>query len=166
MLEKHTVSADKAVAAATDLMQRRILLPYSFQILHREFAIGIKTNCVLLSEAFHRLELPLDQTCQSESAIWEIAAETRGEAGASLISRPDIDLIEIYRIGPSCAARMDSGSWFALTPPSLNGVGFAMVTGNERDQIHQLSSYLRTVLRFLDDACGRSLPSLTLEVTA
>jgi len=71
-----------------------------------------------------------------------------------------------HRFGPSFALRLGSGSWFAHTPPSLSGAGFAMVNGTERDRIHQLSVYLRAIAQFLHDAGARSIAALTLEASA
>jgi hypothetical protein len=164
--EKHFLTADKVVAATTDLLHRRIFLPYSLQFSLRESVVLLKTNSTLMSEVFRRLELPLEPVSEVVNATWEIAVETERESGASRGTEPEIGQTEIYRFGSSCAVRMSSGSWFAHTPPAFDGVGFAMVTGDECDQIHQLFSYLQAILNLIDAAFGQSLSSQTLEVTA
>ena len=166
MPEKHFNIAATAATASTDLLHRRILLPYSFRFVLGESAVCIKTNSALMGNALLGLEVTADPAGGEADAEWEIAVETQGEARMAHLTGPEVSLFEVHRFGPSCAVRMDSGSWFAHTPPSLNGVGFAMVAANERDQIHQLSIYFRIILHVLDQCNSRSTPVLALEVAA
>ncbi|MFZ1084095.1 MAG: hypothetical protein WAN35_03920 [Terracidiphilus sp.] len=166
MLERDSAIAPKAATASTDLLHRRILLAYSFQIVLGEFSVRIETDSALMDKALYSLNLPADLTGREALGKWEIAVETYGESKASLSHGTATELIEVHRFGPSCAIRLSSGSWFAHTPPSLNGVGFAMVAGNERDQIDQLAVYLRAVVSFIDEDGARSDPDLALEVCA
>jgi hypothetical protein len=171
VLERDSSFYLKDAAAATDLMRRRILLPHSFHFVLSKFAVCIATDSTAVGEALHRLGIPSGEGSRVTNAKWEIAVETQCEAGAPLFAELEIDPIEVHHFGASYAIRMGSGSWFAQTPPSLNGVGFAMVTGNERDQIDQLAVYLRAIISFFDDGGlrlkngdERSIPDLTLEV--
>jgi hypothetical protein len=166
MLERDSSIAQKVAAAATDLLHRRIPLPYSFQFVLGEFAVCIETDSGLMGEALHSFNLSVDFTGGAANAEWEIAVETHDESEAAAFQEAATELIEVNRFGPSCALRMSSGSWFAHTPPSLNGVGFAMVVGNECDQIDQLAVYLRAILSLVDEGSARSIPGLTLEVCA
>jgi hypothetical protein len=166
VLERDSTIAQKAAAASTDLLHRRILLPYSFQFVLSESSICIRTDSTLIREALYSLNIPADLTGGVANAEWEIAVETQGESEAAMYHGAEIEPIEVYRFGPSFALRMGSGSWFARTPPSLNGVGFAMVVGTEHDQIDQLSVYLRAIVSFLEDGGARSIPAVTLEVCA
>jgi len=61
---------------------------------------------------------------------------------------------------------MSSGSWFAYTPPSLDGVGFAMIAGDECSQIRQLASYIGNVNLFLRESTTQSRVELESEVQA
>jgi hypothetical protein len=56
------------------------------------------------------------------------------------------------------------GSWFAHTPPSLNGVGFAMVTGDDCHQVQQLAIYLKTIQRFVAENTTQTNRSTECEV--
>ena len=156
MLERDSSVAQKAAAASTDLLHRRIPLPYSFQFVLRDSAICVRTDSTLMGEALYSLNIPADLTGGVANAEWEIAVETQRESEAAMCHETETEPIEVCR----------SGSWFAHTPPSLNGVGFAMVVGTERDQIDQLSVYLRAIVSLLDDGGARSIPAVTLEVCA
>ncbi|MGA3080377.1 MAG: hypothetical protein ABSD44_03225 [Terracidiphilus sp.] len=166
MLERDSSTAQKAVAASTDLLHRRILLPYSFQFVLSESSVCIRTDSTLIREALDSLNIQADLVGVVANVEWEIAVETQRESEAAMCHRAEIEPIEVYRFGPSWALRMNSGSWFAYTPPSRNGVGFAMVVGSERDRIDRLSVYLRAIMSLLDDAGARSNPDSTLEVCA
>ena len=166
MLKRDSSVAQKAAAASTDLLHRRIGLPYIFQFVLRDSAICVRTDSTLIGEALYRLNLPADLTGEASNGEWEIAVEIHGELEAALFRGAATEPIEVDLFGPSCALRMGSGSWFARTPPSLNGVGFAMVDGSTRDQIDQLSVYLRAIVSLLDDGGARFIPAMTLEVCA
>jgi hypothetical protein len=166
VLEKDSSIAAKTAAASTDLLHRRVLLPYALRLILRDSTLCIRTDSALMSEVLGNLNLPCDPSDGVANAEWEIAVETQREAVTAMSLGTEIEPVEIFRFGPSCALRMGSGSWFAHTPPSLNGVGFAMVGGTERDQIDQLSAYLRAILSLIDEGGARSIPDLTLEVCA
>jgi hypothetical protein len=164
--EKHSNIAATTIAASTDLLHRRIPLPYSFRFVLGEFAVCIETDSALMREALLSLEMTADPVSGEANAEWEIAVETQEEARTAYRTEPGTSPFEVYRFGPSSAVRTDSGSWFAHTPPSLDGVGFAMVTGNERDQVNQLAVYLQTILILLEQSGEKSIPSFALEVSA
>jgi hypothetical protein len=166
MFERDSAIAQKAATASTDLLHRRILLDYSFQFVLGESAVRIETDSALMGKALHILNLPADLTRRAALGKWEIAVETYEEPKQNLFHGTATKLIEFHGFGPSCAIRMSNGSWFARTPPSLSGVGFAMVGGNARAQINQLAVYLRAVVSFVDERGARSNPDLTLEVFA
>ena len=85
-----------------------------------------------------------------DAEVWEIAVEVRSET-ASLLDREAKNGFDDYWIGPSRSLRMNSGSWFAYTPPVLDGVGFAMIAGDECSQILQLTAFLNNIMIFLGD---------------
>jgi hypothetical protein len=166
VLERDSSVAQKAAAASTDLLHRRIPLPYSFQLVLRDSAICVRTDSTLMGEALYSLNIPADLTGGVANVEWEIAVETQRESEAAMCHGTETDPIEVCRFGLSIALRMGSGSWFAHTPPSQNGVGFAMVVGTERDQIDQLSVYLRAIVSLVYEGGARSVPAMTLEVCA
>lgn len=155
-----------AAAASTDLLHRRIAMPYSFQLRVGDSAVRVKTDFAPMSKALLSLKTTTDPAGEEANAQWEIAVETHGETEVADLPEAETGLFEVHHFGPSCAIRMESGSWFAHTPSSLNGVGFALVNGTERDQVRQLSVYLRTIAHFLDNAGARSIPDAVLEVSA
>jgi hypothetical protein len=166
VLERDSGVATKEPASSTDLLHRRVFLPFSSRFVLRESIVCVKSDFPLLSEALCRLNLPSDLSDRAVDADWEIAVETQREGENALRLGTDIEPIEVHRFGPSNALRMNCGSWFAHTPPSLNGVGFAMVAGDERDQIHQLCVYLGGIMDLLEHSQARSISELTPEVTA
>lgn len=163
MLEKESSIAQKGAATSTDMLHRRVLLPYSFQLVLRTSSVCIRTDSTLILEALSSLNIPADFTGEAANGEWEIAVETYGEIDTALCNVAKIEPIEFCRFGFSCSLRMGNGSWFAHTSPSLNGVGFAMVAGNTSDQINQLAFYLRTVVSLVDKGCAQSISDLTLE---
>jgi len=164
--ERDSNIAKKPATAATDLLHRRVVLPYSSKFSLKESLVRIRTDSPLMSKACQSLEAPPALAGGVANVEWEIAVETQGEIEAAVLAEPEISSCEVHRFGPSFALRLGSGSWFAHTPPSLSGAGFAMVNGTERDRIHQLSVYLRAIAQFLHDAGARSIAALTLEASA
>jgi hypothetical protein len=162
MPEKYSNIAKKSAAAPTDLLHRRVPLLYSFQIVYGGLVVCIRTNLPLMSKACQIQEVSSISEDGQANAI-EVQEE---QIEATHLADRRADSFEVHQFGPSHALRMNSGSWFARTPPSLDGVGFAMVTGNEQDQIGQLSTYLRTILQFLDNAGAQLGPIMAFEVFA
>jgi hypothetical protein len=163
--ERNSNIQKKPAAAATDLLRRRVALPYSFRFVLRESLVRIRTNSALMSRVCQSLEARSFLASKEANVEWEITVETLEEIEAVDVAEPETSLFEVHRFGPSCAVRMANGSWFAHTPPSLNGVGFAMVNGTERDQIHQLSAYLRAIVNLVEQSGARSIAVLALEVS-
>ena len=164
MFERDSSITPKSAAASTDLLRRRVLLPYALRLILRDSSICIRTDSALMSEVLNNLNLQCDHSGVVANAEWEIAVETKREAEADLSLGTEFEPVEIYHIGPSCALRMCGGSWFAHTPPSLCSVGFAMVAGNEREQIDQLTLYFRAIMSLLEKDGARSNSAMTLEV--
>ena len=163
MLESNTLAADTFRFAATDMLHRRVSLPSHFYFVLGERAVRIKTDSRLIGKAIRSAKLRVVAISESASVEWEIAVEVCGDPLALGIEAFG-QQVETCWFGPSCSARLADGSWFAHTPPSLNGVGFAMVTGDEWHQVQQLSLYLRTILSFVVGNSSRSVPSTECEV--
>lgn len=165
MNESRAVAATPAQFAATDMLHRRVPLSCHFHFVMGERAVRIKTDSGLIGKAIRRVKLPTDATWERRVAEWEIAVEVCGECFPQSLEDAE-EQFETCRFGPSRSVRMVDGSWFAHTPPSLNGVGFAMVTGNECHQVQQLAIYLRAVLSFVDGNQFRSDFLAECEVSA
>lgn len=166
MSERGSHIAAMDAAASTDLLHRRAVLPYCLRFVLRGSSVCVKTDSPLMSEALRGLNLLSDLSGRAADAEWEIAVEASGKGEAAVRHGAGTEPIEIYRFGPSRALRMSSGSWFAHTPPSLSGVGFAMVAGNECDQIHQLCVYLSAIRNLVEDFAATSISDLRPEVAA
>lgn len=151
-------------AAATDLLRRRIRLAHSFQFVLGESSVCIKTDSELIGKALDRLSLPIDLSGGAANGIWEIAVESYGESQTAQSTANELEPVEIHRFGPSVALRMGSGSWFAHTPPSLNGAGFAMLNGATQDRVDRLAGYLRAIFSLVGGDRSPSIPESRLEV--
>jgi hypothetical protein len=135
--------------AATDLLHRRILLPFRFQCAYRNSAVTIETNSELIGDAIRRLECAVDDKGLAVSGRWEITVEAL-RAGCEF--QPGDHTgggFETFCFGSSRSLRIGDGSWFAHPSPSIDGVGFVMVSGDECHQLRQLILYLREALAFL-----------------
>jgi hypothetical protein len=138
-------NASKAIPfAATDMLHRRVPLTYRVGFILQGRTLLVTTNSLLLEEALNGFTETLGAIDEGH-AEWEIAVEVQNGAldPASELRESEF---ELHTFGPSRALRMDTGSWFAYTPPSLSGVGFAMVAGNECHQTSQLAAYLKAVM--------------------
>jgi hypothetical protein len=155
VLESHTSTSAAGDFAATDMLHRRVPLPHWFQFVMGESIVFIKTNSPLVDLALDSPVLSSSSIGEAGAEIWEIAVEVQNETASSL-GWEEADGFEIHSFGPSRSLRMDSGSWFAHTPPSLSGVGFAMISGDESSQIRQLAGLLDKIVLFLGDGGSRS----------
>ncbi len=163
MIEARTPAALPAQFAATDMLHRRVSLPCHFHAVLGKRAVRIKTDSRLIGKAIRCVKLPTGPIPESAAVEWEIGVEIYGEPSPLSMEATE-DQIEAHWFGPSCSFRMDHGSWFAHTPPSLNGVGFAMVTGDECNQVRQLATFLRAIQRFVADSTTQSTLSTECEV--
>ncbi|MGD0829757.1 MAG: hypothetical protein ABR907_02360 [Terracidiphilus sp.] len=164
MLEKGFNIAKAHVAAATDLLHRRVPLPYSYQIALENTVGRIMTDSKLIYKALQCLGEHGSHPVSEVNAEWEIAVEDHSVPRLAHTIELAGNSIEVHRIGPSRAVRMENGSWFAHTPPSLCGVGFAIVNGNEREQTDQLSTYLHAVRHLVGETSVQSISPLAGEV--
>jgi hypothetical protein len=140
------------------MLHRRTLLPFRFRCAYGNSAVTIETNSELIEDALRRLECTVDEKRLAVSGNWEITVETFEDRCEF---RPDGHTgggFETFHFGSSRSLRMDDGSWFAHTLPSLDGVGFVLMSGSECHQLRQLTLYLRVALAFLFDRSG-DLPS-------
>jgi hypothetical protein len=137
----------RAQFAATDMLHRRVPLPFRFQFALEGSAVFIKTNSMLIGEALRNYEPGRGRSSECGVTEWEISVEICDEC-FPLSTEAAEEQSETYWFGPSWSVRMIDGSWFTRTPPSLNGVGFAFVAGNECQQVQQLATYLRTIQSF------------------
>jgi len=136
--------------AATDMLHRRTPLVHALRLTLGESTVRIRTDSLLIGEALRRVVRDLRGVRMIDESKWEIAVELQDGPASLLVKAKDVG-IETCRFGAARSVRLDSGSWFAHTPPSMSGVGFAMIAGNEKHQVQQLAAYLRTILRFLAD---------------
>jgi len=136
--------------ASTDMLRRRVPLNYSCQLPVEEPAVFIRTNAPLIAEAVRGHVSDSGFTGGHGLATWEITVEFFEHPMPSQIETDDANF-ESCRFPSGSAMRMICGSWFVHTPPSLDGVGFAFVSGSKSCQVQQLTAYLAAVLRFLAD---------------
>lgn len=150
--------------AASDMLHRRIALPYSELFVLKVLPIRVKTDSALITEALRLLGASTVQANLAAISEWEIAVES----GETKLPNSDADSgdLEVVHFGPSRAIRTNDGSWFAHTPPSTNGVGFAVVRGSQRDQVNHLADYIQTVALFLEDFATQQAPNQEFEVVA
>ena len=149
--------------AATDMLHRRVRLSLRFQLPLEEAVINVKTNSTLIGEVILQLNsdfLPIEDCGVAE---WEIAVEECNEVAHSPIDSVEGEC-ETCCFGPSRSIRMNNGSWFAHTPPSLSGVGFALVTGGECQQVQHLATYIEMICRFVGS--NSTEPDVLTEVEA
>jgi hypothetical protein len=144
VVESQAVTRAPAAFAATDLLHRRIQLPYRFQLGLERSNVLVKTDSPLMWRVLRSSAESSGLIAESGVAVWEIAVEVQNEATSSL-SVEMTDSFDAYSFGPSRSLRMSSGSWFAYTPPSLNGVGFAIVSGDECCQVRQLLAFFERI---------------------
>jgi hypothetical protein len=151
--------------AATDMLHRRVLLPYRFELLLGTSTVLIKTDAALMKMALSGYSRSSMLVGEVFAAVWEIAVEVQSNTAA----QPHCEAangFDDYWVGPSRSLRMSSGSWFAYTPPSLDGVGFAMIAGDECSQIAQLAALLDNIKLFLGDSAALNRSKLECEVPA
>jgi hypothetical protein len=133
--------------ASTDMLHRRIALPYRFQVELERLKVLVMTDSLLMEQAFSGCVRSSCLMAEGDAAVWEIAVEAQNEtdcpAGEELA-----DDFDVYSFGPSRSLRMSSGSWFAYTPPSLSGVGFAIVVGDECCRVRQLREFVERIRLF------------------
>jgi hypothetical protein len=102
---------------------------------------------------------------EAGTSVWEIAVELRNET-VFLLNVEMTDSFDAYFFGPSRSLRMSTGSWFAYTPPSLSGVGFAIVHGDECCQLRQLIAFIEKIKLFVGDFKVESPSQAEREVLA
>ena len=165
MSEAMSFATEPVTFAATDMLHRRIELPHRFELVVGGLFLLIKTDSMLMEHALNGLLGSIGSIAAGDSVEWEIAVEVHIRTERRPVEAR-LEACETYSFGPSRSLRMNTGSWFAHTPPSLSGVGFAFVTGNECHQTRQLASYLKTILRFLDESGIPSAHAIECEVPA
>ncbi len=163
MIEPRNAATSQAQFAATDMLHRRVPLSSHFHVVLGDRAVRIKTDSWLIGKAIRSVKLPTHPPSESGVAEWEISVEVRNGSLAPPIDSEG-EQVETHCFGPSCSVRLADGSWFAHTPPSLNGVGFAMVTGDDCHQVQQLAIYLKTIQRFVAENTTQTNRSTECEV--
>ena len=86
--------------AATDMLHRRVLLPYEYQLLLGTSNVLIKTDSLLMKMALGIHARGSALAGEVFTAVWEIAVEVRSET-ASLLDWEATNSFDDYRIGPS-----------------------------------------------------------------
>jgi hypothetical protein len=151
--------------AATDMLHRRVCLPLRLQLPLQDAAIDVKTNSILMGEAILERKPNVSSMEDCCVAEWEIAVEECNEFAPSPIKSAEEEF-ETCCFGPSCSIRMNNGSWFAFTPPLLSGVGFAIVTGGECQQVQQLATYIEMICSFVSSNSTELDPLMEAEAMA
>lgn len=162
MPEPKGTASNSSSFAATDMLHRRVPLPYRVKISVNGQSRFIKTNSPLMAEALNSIEIAAGAICDT-MAEWQISVEVRQDDTQRSIEQAKLR-VDTYHFGPSRALRISGGSWFAYTPPSLHGVGFAIVAGDECSQTRQLAAYLKAVV--LLQANGNTATSCASECEA
>jgi hypothetical protein len=131
--------------AETDTIHRRTPLPYAIQVSAGDFALTVRTNFAGIKGALE------ERACDPGlvAAQWEIEVAPRADGATRCQALAGPPELEFFAFGPSRALRLSDGSWFAHTPPSMNGAGFAWVAGDEAEQTRQVARYMRAVLKFV-----------------
>jgi len=163
--EARSLGTQPVEFAATDMLHRRVPLCYRFEMVSAGCLLVIKTDSLPMEDAFGGLAEYIGAVIQDDHAEWEISVEARDRA-TDISDELQAEIFETFCFGPSRSVRMDTGSWFAHTPPSMSGVGFALVNGNECQQTLQLNAYLKMVLRFLADSGTSADRAMECEVSA
>ncbi len=140
---------DEAAYSATDLLHRRTPLAHRFRVAMGATHLEIETNSPQMGQAICPFQAWETIHGQSACAKWEIEVEVRAEEETCFSPMDAESFDEMHSFGPSRSFRMEDGSWFAHTPPSMDGVGFVFVTGDECHQVRKLKSYLDLVHRFV-----------------
>lgn len=132
--------------AETDMMHRRTPLPLSGVLRLAGAPLVVRSNSLELQRVVGSFGLDQMTTNGAARCEWLIEVELRSDVDD--LAGGDI---ETFSFGCSRSLRMASGSWFAWTPPEVNGVGFIRVSGSEADRARQLTAYLRAVAERLFD---------------
>jgi hypothetical protein len=140
---------DEAEYSGTDWLHRRTALPLRFRAVLGGAAIEIRTNSQLFGEAVSELQRREALQRQSRVFRWEIEVETKSENEACVPQVDGSNDCERFAFGLSRSIRMGDGSWFALTPSSMDGVGFVSVAGEEGSQVNKLRSFFGVVREFV-----------------
>jgi hypothetical protein len=133
-------------SADTDMLRRRLPLTRQYLFIWKDIVIAIKTDSALIGRAVHEMEEPECRSDIAHQATWEIAVEASGAGETIQPPSTQAEAFETCRFGPSRGVRTVTGSWFACTPPSFSGVGFANVIGNEDQQVNQLIDFIQIIL--------------------
>ena len=165
MVESQITTKAQFQYAASDMLHRRVLLPYTLQLLLETSIVLLKTDSPLMKVALGSHARSSTSMGEVYTAVWEISVEVRSDS-ASVPDWETANGFDDYWVGPSRSIRMSSGSWFVFTPPSLDGVGFAMIAGDESSQIQQLGAFLSHIKLFLGDSAARNRSRLEREVPA
>jgi hypothetical protein len=143
--------------SATDLLHRRTALPFRFQASMGEAAIEIRTNSQLCAEAIRESRERHANRPQRRIGRWEIEVETQSPEGACVLQNDIENGCETFAFGPSRSFRMGDGSWFAHTPPAVDGVGFAFVAGDAGCQVEKLRLFLGLVSEFVLESVAEGI---------
>jgi hypothetical protein len=141
-----------AAYSATDWLHRRTALPLGFRGVMGGTAIEVRTNSRLFADAIRGLMQRDSSLRLGRAARWEIEVEVQIHDEASMTVSHGEDGCERFSFGPSCSIRMGDGSWFAFTPPCIDGVGFVFVAGGEDYQAKRLRSFLASVVEFVQES--------------
>ena len=117
MLESQIITKARIQFSATDMLHRRVLLPYELQLSLGTSNVLIKTDSPLMKMALGGHADSSTLVGEAFGAVWEIVVEVRSDT-ATLLDWEAANSFDDYRIGPSRSLRMSSGSWFAYTPVS------------------------------------------------
>ncbi len=138
----------EAAYSATDLLHRRTPLVHRFHAGMDGTCVEVDTNSPWMGHAIRAFEAR--NACYGHKwAKWEIEVEVRGEEESCSSPMDEESGYETCSFGPSRSCRMEDGSWFAHTPPSIDGVGFVLVTGDGFRQAAKLKLYLDLVSRLV-----------------
>ena len=165
MVEARSLAIAPVEFAATDMLHRRVPLRHRCELGAGGSLFVIKTDLPLMEEALNALAGRMEVIAPNYDAQWEISVEASDRA-AHFPDAVQTESFETFCFGPSRSVRMGAGSWFAHTPPSMSGVGFVMVNGNECQRTLQLVVYLKMVLCFLVDSGTTANSAVECEVSA
>lgn len=158
MLNNNASLASTASYAASDMLHRRVPLPYLYDLPFGDSTIAIATDSLLIGEALFRVTGSIVMHRWRAGAEWEITVEAQDE-GVAFPAEEVEQRAGFYDFGPSRSLRLENGSWFAHTPPSISGIGFAFVSGSKSRQVMQIARYLKMILAFVGDSADPATPS-------
>jgi hypothetical protein len=148
--------------AATDMLHRRTLLPYAFVAWPGALSIAVRTNDAAIAHAFVKENGGHRVASAISGSEWLIEIAVTDSLARDSGLEHWMGDAEFFSFGSSRSIRFANGSWFARTPPSGDGVGFAWISGDADRQQRQFGDFLRIVALsvFGEDACPRRLEAI------